>query len=423
MNDEALDLRKSARILRRNVTTVALAAALGLLAGAAFALAKPPLRASTALVLLQPAVRGIGPQPPRYIATQLVVATSYPVLAGADRALHPPVPVATLHGRVAVTSPSADLLAFTAQAPADAQAEAIANAVARSYIAQAGSSGGPGAVLLQRAAGAAATSLATRMVVDAGVGAVLGALAGSLFVLATRRGRRRLRERDEIASATGVPVLASIPVCHPSDAAGWARLLDGYQPDAVQAWSMRRTLRRLGVTDGRAGPDARLALLSLSSDHRALALGPQMATFAASLGIPTTLVLSQDEDAPVTAPLRAAGAARPGAPRDPGRPGDLHVRMGADDSQPGGTSLTVIVDVLDPRALRAAGQVAASATVLGVSAGAATAEDLAQLAVSAALSGGHIAGILLADPDPADETTGCLPQLAAPAPLTRPSAR
>jgi capsular polysaccharide biosynthesis protein len=429
MNDEALDLPKSARILRRNVTTVALAAALGLLAGAAFALAKPPLRASTAIVLLQPAVNGVGPQPARYLATQLVVATSYPVLAGADRALHPQVPVATLHGRVAVTSPSADLIAFTAQAPTDAEAAGIANAVARSYIAQVGSSGGSGALLLQRAAGAAATSLATRFVVDAGVGAALGALAGSLFVLATRRGRRRLRERDEIASATGVPVLASVPVCHPSDAAGWAKLLDGYQPDAVQAWSMQRTLRQLGVTDGRAGPDARLALLSLSSDHRALALGPQLATFAASLGIPTTLVLGQGEDAPVTAALRAACAAHPGLPRDPGqpgdpgRPGDLHVHMGADVSQPSGTPLTVIVDVLDPRTLRAAGRAAASATVLSVSAGAATAEDLARMAVSAALSGGQIAGILLADPDPADETTGYLPQLAAPEPLTRPSAR
>jgi hypothetical protein len=277
--------------------------------------------------------------------------------------------------------------------------------------------------LLQRAGGAAATSLATRIVVDAGVGAVLGALAGALFVLATRRGRRRLRERDEIASATGVPVLASIPVCHPSDAAGWAKLLDGYQPDAVQACGMRQTLRRLGVIGGRAGPDARLALLSLSSDHRALALGPQMATFAASLGIPTTLILSQDEDATVTAALRAAAAARPGPPRDPGRPGDLHVRMGTDDGQHGATPLTVIVDVVDPLAGRAAGRAAASATVLGVSAGAATAEDLAQMAVSAALGGGQIAGILLADPDPADETTGCLPQLAAPEPLTRPSAR
>ena len=53
--------------------------------------------------------------------------------------------------------------------------------------------------------------------------------------------------------------------------------------------------------------------------------------------------------------------------------------------------------------------------VLGVSAGAATAEQLARAAVSAAADGRDIAGILVADPDPTDHTTGRLPQLAPPA--------
>ena len=56
----------------------------------------------------------------------------------------------------------------------------------------------------------------------------------------------------------------------------------------------------------------------------------------------------------------------------------------------------------------------ATATVLGVSAGAATAEQLARVAASAAADGRDIAGILVADPDPADHTTGRLPQLARP---------
>ena len=56
-----------------------------------------------------------------------------------------------------------------------------------------------------------------------------------------------------------------------------------------------------------------------------------------------------------------------------------------------------------------------TATVLGVSAGAATAEQLARVAASAAADGRDIAGILVADPDPADHTTGRLPQLARPA--------
>jgi hypothetical protein len=50
--------------------------------------------------------------------------------------------------------------------------------------------------------------------------------------------------------------------------------------------------------------------------------------------------------------------------------------------------------------------------VLGVSAGAVTAEELARVAISAAADGRDIAGILVADPDPADNTTGRIPELA-----------
>ena len=55
-----------------------------------------------------------------------------------------------------------------------------------------------------------------------------------------------------------------------------------------------------------------------------------------------------------------------------------------------------------------------AATVLGVSAGAATAEQLARVAMSAALVGRDIAGILVADPEPTDRTTGRIPQLPRP---------
>jgi hypothetical protein len=324
--------------------------------------------------------------------------------------------------RVTVSSPSADLIAFTAQGPTTAQAEDLANAMAVSYIAHIRTPGSPDALLLQRAVSAVGTSTTTRLVVDAVLGAVLGTLAGSVLVLATRRDDRRLQQRNEIADATGVPVLASIPVPHPSNPAGWAKLLDDYQPDAVQAWSLRKILHRLGLADGREGDGARLAMVSLSFDDRALALGPQMASFAASLGIPTTLVVSQEQDVPAMAALRAACASRAAA--RPGRPGQLRVLVGAVEraGQQPDTALTVIVDVVNAQASRPVGPAQATATLLGVSAGAATAEDLARVAVSAA-GGGRIAGILLADPDPADETTGCLPQPARPRPLTRPSAQ
>jgi hypothetical protein len=56
-----------------------------------------------------------------------------------------------------------------------------------------------------------------------------------------------------------------------------------------------------------------------------------------------------------------------------------------------------------------------NATVLGVSAGAATAEQLARAAVVASADGREIAGLLVADPDPGDQTTGRVPRLARPA--------
>lgn len=53
-----------------------------------------------------------------------------------------------------------------------------------------------------------------------------------------------------------------------------------------------------------------------------------------------------------------------------------------------------------------------SMTVLGVRSGSVTAQQLARVTASAAGDGREIAGILVADPDPADHTTGLLPQLA-----------
>ncbi len=55
-----------------------------------------------------------------------------------------------------------------------------------------------------------------------------------------------------------------------------------------------------------------------------------------------------------------------------------------------------------------------TATLLGVSASAATAEQLARVAVSADDDGHEISGILVADPEPTDHTTGRIPQLSRP---------
>jgi hypothetical protein len=78
------------------------------------------------------------------------------------------------------------------------------------------------------------------------------------------------------------------------------------------------------------------------------------------------------------------------------------------------TALTVIVLAVDGQTPRLPDAARSTATLLGVSSGAATAEQLARAAVSADADGREVTGILVADPEPADHTTGRIPQLSGP---------
>jgi capsular polysaccharide biosynthesis protein len=413
MSEQALDLGRSMQIVRRHKIIVGLFAVLGLLAGAGYAALGSPMLTSEALVLLPPSASVS-------IGTQLVIAESNPVLAGALRRMNAPVSLATLSSRVQIKGPTPRIISISAQGRTAAQAEDTANAVANSYIAYLSSASLPGAPVqarvLERATNATGESLERRLLVTGGLGALVGILIGAIVALAIDRGDRRLRARDEIAGAIGVPVLASIPVVHPSDAAGWTKLLENYKPRATDAWNLRKTLHHLGLTDIRGVKEPSLAVLSLSSDPGALALGPQLAVFAASLGIPTALVIGPQQDANTAATLRAACAVPPQAQSR--RSSHLPVSVGVIDH---GTvdelpraMLAVVVSVVDAQNPRVADTMRTTVTVLGVSAGAVTADQLARAAASAAAADRQIAGIVVVDPDSTDHTTGRSPQLAPP---------
>jgi hypothetical protein len=164
-----------------------------------------------------------------------------------------------------------------------------------------------------------------------------------------------------------------------------------------------------GVNFGRGNGRWSFTVLSLSSDPGALALGPQLAAFGASQGIPTALVIALQPDATVTAALQTACAAPPASSEWP-----AHLRVLVTDSeverQPD-AELTVVVGVVDGRNPQVPDMMRTTATLLGVSAGAATADQLARAAVSAVSDGREITGILVADPDSDDMTTGRVPQL------------
>jgi capsular polysaccharide biosynthesis protein len=410
MSEPPLDLKRSMHIVRQHKYLVGTVALVGLLAGAAYAEVKPPMYTSDAVVLLAPSTKNID--------TQRVIAGSDAVLAGALPHVNPHMSLAALQDRIEVKHLTSNGLSVVAKGKTEAQAEDTANAVAGSYVAYIGSPENPfgrvSAQFFERATVATHTSLASRLVMSAGPGLLAGLLVGIIIALALGRIDRRLRQRDDVADAIGVPVLASVPVRRPGDAAGWTKLFDDYEPGTVDAWRLRKALHQLGIAgEGRAAGRSSLVVLSLSSDQKALALAPQLAVYAASLGIPTTFVVGSQQDINVAATLRTACAAW--APSE--RSGQLRVMVSDKDHVEWlpGTTLTVISAVVDDKAPRVADIMRAGTTLLGVSAGVATAEQLARVAASAAADGRDVTGILVADPIAGDPTTGRMPELSRPA--------
>jgi capsular polysaccharide biosynthesis protein len=394
--------------VRLHKAIFAVIVAAGIAGGVGYTLLMPPLLQSKALVLVQNT---------KHISTQAVIAGSNAVLVAARNNLHWTTPLPTLQKRVQVTG-SAGVVQVTAEGKTADDARDLANAVAVAYMEflQKNPTKVQHAVAgkLGSAAPATGTTLRTAAIENAAFGALAGVLLGVIATAAMGRSDRKLRERDEIAGAIGVPVLASIPVVHPVDTAGWTRLLTEYEPAVVHAWNLRKALRFIGVSDVRynGGPGVSVTVVSLSSDRRALAVGPQLAVFAASLGIPTVLSVGTQQDRHAVATLSAACTMAAAALS--GQRGGLQFAVGdyKDASQIPDAALTVAVAVLDGKNPELPAMMRTNAAMLAVTSGAVSAEQLARVAVSITSDGRDIAGILVADPDSSDRTTGQLLQLA-----------
>jgi capsular polysaccharide biosynthesis protein len=278
-----------------------------------------------------------------------------------------------------------------------------------------------GATVIHQAAPAERPDLVTRAVTTVG-GAVLVAILGAVvWVIVSTRRDMTLRTRDSLANAIDVPVVASVHGHRGTTPQSWSNLLDSYVPDNVDGWALRQLIRRVspGSTDSLVRhPDLEadfqpVVIISMSRDRAAMSAAPQIASFAASIGIKSELVAAQaHEDAE---DLFAACSRPPG--REQVRPG-LTVGIRQDVRHTG--DLVVLMAVLDRRNpdlfIRRSEN---AVTLLAVGPGTATAEDLAGVAVACAYAHHPLDGIVVVDPDPLDHTTGRL----GPVEPTRPAAR
>ena len=268
-----------------------------------------------------------------------------------------------------------------------------------------GSSGSAGTSVIQLATEARGPSTFVRLLVWPPFGAAVFTIlaAAVLLVLALRDTRVRLR--DDIADAVGSPVLAAVRSRPQRSVAGWSTLLETYEATPVEAWAFRRILRGLVPTDrkgepriaGRVDHPHSLTVMSLSDDGRGLAIGPQLAAFASSLGISTRLLTAKGHEGAATLWAACAadheGALRPG----------LYVGDAPDGKAVDLTITLVVVDRTEPSLSDAP---ASAATILSVAAATATEQELARTAVAVDDAGRRIDGIVVADPDQTDRTSG-----------------
>jgi capsular polysaccharide biosynthesis protein len=404
MSEQPLDLRSSLTGLWRRRFFVGALGVIGLCGGVAYAKLEPPLQAANALVIVQSGTTG-GGAPDMDLPTEILIATSDPVLSAAGQAVSPPLTAAQLRSRLAVTALSADIIQVEAKAPNVAQAIVLANAVSSDYMKYFANTvlknepadlSAPGTVRLLQAGTVVPASKLYDALAGA-VGLVAGLFVGCVLALARWRGDRRLRLRDEVSSAVGLPVLASLEAERRKSTSDWRKLLERYQPSPAESWSVRRVLHHLLAARGQR-KSLEICVVAFANDDNALAAGAQFAKAARVTGLPVAFA---PDAHPSLVGLRAACAVN-GGPALPDRPFIFPADGATPDVQ--GILITVSLVVVEPGkpVVSARGDCA----LLAVSSGAVTSESLAMLALAASDAGQPIEGILMVNPDPADSTTG-----------------
>ncbi|HEV2068419.1 MAG TPA: hypothetical protein VGR26_01350 [Acidimicrobiales bacterium] len=241
---------------------------------------------------------------------------------------------------------------------------------------------------------------------NVGLGAVAGIFTGTVVALMLEHRDRRIRTRDEIADAIGAPVVASLPVPSGGSVGDHAVILARWAPSVVENVALRHAFSDLGLTGGSA--PANVVVVTLPGDGAALRLASQLAAFAATLQTPTAFVVATQHA--TATPL--AAACRERIPRPHlcvhGVAGDIT----AEELRWADLTVTVVVVEGEDIALPTWGRPTVAA--IAVSSGFATADALASTALSYLDTGHPIRGVLVANPEPSDRTTGKLRRALPP---------
>lgn len=295
-----------------------------------------------------------------------------------------------------------------------------------------GSSPSTGAIVLERATTAIRPSI-LRVPKLGIIGLLGGLLVGFVVAFGVGRKDRRLRQRDEIARAADAPVLASLSAVRRHKSEDLIVLLDHFEPSVIDKANLRRLLDELGVErrpahtaisqNGQNGSSVHhengssphhegvgVHAIVLAGDDRAVAAAAELPAFAASLGLPVALVLAGSSSS--TQQLAIACAARDPLAVDAARP-NLLTYATAPGKAPGGVALAVTLEVVDPVTLDVA-DIEPTPGVSGrhetallvVSSGYAKREDLEVVALAAEHHGRPLVGVVVADPEPSDRTSG-----------------
>jgi hypothetical protein len=262
-----------------------------------------------------------------------------------------------------------------------------------------------GTSVVQHATAATGPATWVRLLVWAPLAALVCTLVAAVIVLATARRDPHVRLRDEIADAVGSPVMAAVRSRPQRSVAGWSTLLENYEATPVESWAFRQLLRGLVSAErngqahlaGKVSYPKSLTVVSLAGDGRGVAIGPQLAGFASTLGITTHLVTAKGNQG-----AEALWAAVAADQEGPARP-DLYVGDVPEDET---IELTIMLVVVNRRQPDLRDIPDSAATILSVASGTATEQELARVAIAVDDIGRGIDAIVVADPDQTDRTSG-----------------